>query len=46
MTPNQDLWDIKAIVIALNSLHQDFYTTTTSLCETGDKIIDEIQSIL
>ena len=46
MTPGQDLWDTIAIVIALDSLHEDFDTTTASLLETGDKTIDEIQSIL
>ncbi len=46
MTLNRDLWDTMAIVIALDFLHQDFDTTTTSLLETGDKTIDEIQSIL
>ncbi len=46
MTPNRDLWDIIAIVIALDSLHKDFDTTTASLLETGDKTIDQIQSIL
>ncbi len=46
MTPNRDLWDTIAIVIAFDSLHQDFDTTTASLLETGDKSIDEIQSIL
>lgn len=46
MTPGRDLWDTIAIVIALDSLHEDFDTTTASLLETGDKIIDQIQSIL
>ncbi len=46
MTPGWDLWDTIAIVIALDSLHKDFNTTTASLLETGDKTIDEIQSIL
>ena len=46
MTPGQDLWDTIAIVIALDSLHKDFDTTTASLLETGDKTIDQIQSIL
>lgn len=46
MTPRQDLWDKIAIVIALDTLHDDFDTTTTSLLETGDKTIDQIQSIL
>lgn len=46
MTPEQDLWDTIAIIIALNSLHEDFDTTTASLLKTGDKTIDQIQSIL
>lgn len=46
MTPGRDLWDIIAIVIALDTLHDDFETTTTSLLESGDKTIDQIQSIL
>ena len=46
MTPGQDLWDTITIVIALDSLHEDFDTTTTSLLEIGDKTIDQIQSIL
>ena len=35
-----------AIVIALDTLYDDFKTTTTSLLETGNKTIDQIQSIL
>ena len=46
MTPNRDFWDTIAIVIALDSLHEDFDTTTTSLLETSNKTIDQIQSIL
>lgn len=46
MTPRRDLWDTIAIVIALNSLQKDFDTTTASLLKTGDKTIDQIQSIL
>ena len=46
MIPNRDLWDTIAIVIALDSLHEDFDTTTASLLEAGDKMIDQIQSIL
>ncbi len=46
MTLGRDLWDTIAIVIALDSLHSDFDTTTASLLETGDKTIDQIQSIL
>ena len=45
MTPGRDLWDTIAIVIALDSLHKDFDTTTASLLETVDKTIDQIQSI-
>ena len=46
MTPGCDLWDTIAILIALDSLHEDFDTTTASFLETGDKTIDKIQSIL
>lgn len=46
MTPGRDLWDTIAIVIALDSLHEDFDTTSASLLEAGDKTIDQIQSIL
>lgn len=46
MTPHRDLWDIIAIVIALDSLHNNFDTTTASLLETRNKSINEIQSIL
>ena len=45
ITPGQDLWDTIVIIIVLESLHQDFDTTTASLLEMGDKSIDEIQSI-
>lgn len=33
------------IVITLDSLHKKFDATTTSLLETGDKTINQIQSI-
>lgn len=46
MMPNQDLWDIIAIVIVLNSLHNNFDTITTSLLKTGNKSILKIQNIL
>lgn len=46
MTPGRNLWDTIAIVIALDSLHKDFDTITASLLETGNKTIDQIQSIL
>lgn len=35
-----------AIMIALDFLQKGFDITTTSLLETGDKTIDQIQSIL
>lgn len=43
---NRDLWDIIAIVIALNTLYKDFETMTVSFLETGNKIINKIQNIL
>ena len=46
MTLNRDLWDMIAIVIALDSLHKDFDTTTANLLETDNMTIDQIQSIL
>lgn len=46
ITLNCDLWDIIAIVIVLNSLHNNFDITIISLLETKDKSIDKIQSIL
>lgn len=45
MTPNNDLWDTIAIVIALDSLYNNFDTTIASLLETGNKSIDKTQSI-
>lgn len=44
-TLGRDLWDTIAIVIALDSLHADFDTTTASLLQTGDKMIYQTQSI-
>lgn len=46
MTLGRDIWNTKAIVIALDTLHDNFDTTIDSLLKTGDKIIDQIQSIL
>lgn len=42
ITLSRDLWDTIAIVIALDSLHEDFDTTTASLLETGNKTINQI----
>lgn len=46
MTLGRDLCDMIAIVIALDSLYDDFDTITVSFLEIGDKMIDQIQSIL
>ena len=40
MTPGQDLWDKIAIVIALDTLYNNFDTTTASLLKSGNKTID------
>lgn len=45
MTPNRNFWDIIKIVIALDYLYEDCDITTTSLLETGNKTIDQTQSI-
>lgn len=46
ITPERDIWDSIAIVVALDSLHDDFEATTASMLERGDKTIEEIQQIL
>ncbi len=46
MTPNRDLRDTIAIVIAFDLLYNDFDIITANLLKTGDKLIDKIQSIL
>lgn len=46
MTPGWNIWNTIAIVIALDTLHNNFDMTTTSLLKTGDKTIDQIESIL
>ena len=46
MIPNRDFWDTIAIVIALDTLHDDFDTMMASLLETSNKTINKIQSIL
>ena len=43
---DRNIWDNIAIVVALNSLHNDFSTTTKSILKRGDKIINKIQQIL
>lgn len=46
MTLGKNLWNTIAIVIVLNSLYEDFDIITTSLLQTGNKTIDQIQTIL
>lgn len=46
MTLICDLWNTITIVVALNTFHNNFDMTTTSLLETKNKIIKKIQSIL
>lgn len=46
ITPNQDIWDSIANIVALNFLHDDFKTTTTNMLKRKDKIINKIQQIL
>lgn len=46
LTPDHDPWNIIEIVIALDSLYQDFDIITTSLLDTNKKSINKIQSIL
>lgn len=46
ITPDWDIWDSIAIVIALDSLYNDFSAITKSKLELRDKTIDKIQQIL
>lgn len=46
ITPGKDIWDIIAIVVALDSLHNDFEPTIASMLESGEKPIEEIYQIL
>lgn len=46
LTPNRDIYNSITIVIAFDSIHDDFETKTSSLLKTGDKTIDKIQQIL
>ncbi len=46
MSEGRDPFDTIAIVIALDTLHNNFDTTTASKLETGDKSIDEIFTII
>lgn len=44
--PDQNLWNIIAIIIALDLIYQDFDTSTISILKTGKKSINKIYSIL
>ena len=46
MTEGRDQLKTMAIVIALDTLHDDYDTTTASMLETGNKSIDEIFAII
>lgn len=46
MTKGRDPFETMAIVIALDTLHDDYDTTTASMLETGNKSIDEIFAII
>lgn len=46
MTVRRDSLNTIAIVTILDILHSDFEITTACILETGDKIIEEIQSII
>lgn len=46
ITWERNLWGTMAVVITLSLFHEDFNTTTTSLLETSDKTINQIQNVL
>ncbi len=47
VTPNKNIWDSIAVVVATESLHEDFEHVTSGLLgQRGEKSIDKIQSIL
>lgn len=46
MMSGRELWDTIAMIMALNSLHQDFKIITTSLLEMNEKSINKIYNIL
>ena len=46
MTEERDPFETQAIVIALDTLHDDYDTTTASMLETGNKSINEIFAII
>lgn len=46
ITPGKNIWDIIAIVVALNSLYNDFEPIIASMLESKEKSIEEIYQIL
>ena len=46
VTEHQTIWDSITLVVALDSLHDDFEITTTPLLHSGDKDLEEIQQIV
>lgn len=46
ITPEKDLCDSLAIVVALDSFHEDFAPAIAALNQGGEKTMDEIQSAL
>lgn len=46
LTPNRDIYNRIVIVIALDSIHNNFDLKTSSFLKIGDKTINEIQQIL
>lgn len=46
VTEHRTIWDSITLVVALDSLHDDFEMTTTPLLHSGDKDLEEIQQIV
>ena len=46
MIAGRNLFNTIAIITILNILHTNFEATIASMLETGDKTIEEIQSII
>ena len=46
VTEHRTIWDSIILVVALDSLHDDFEMTTAPLLHSGDKDLEEIQQIV
>lgn len=46
VTKQRTIWDSITLVVALDSLHDDFEMTTAPLLHSGDKDLEEIQQIV